>query len=474
MSAAIGASVRMYRQGLGDCFLVTFRQGMKQAQILIDCGVVLGAPKGQERTAEVVERLAEDCGGWLDVVVVTHEHWDHVSGFKTAREIFEEKIDIGEIWMAWTEDPEDRLAAAIRRERGERVKKLGAALRQWQAVAHEAVRPDDRDDWRSALARAATESLLDFFGPGDLSAKGDKTREALSFLKDHAAPKKYLSPGDEGSLPRVGGVRVYVLGPPRDREAIKKDLPSKRDPETYEEGMRLSASASFLAAAAATSGSEDGEDERYKPFDAFFRVSPEEAQTDHFFVSRYGFNAGSRTDAPDSAPIWRRIEEDWLALTSELALMLDSDTNNTSLVLAFELGEGGDVLLFAADAQVGNWMSWDSAEFDRDGIDAADLLSRTVFYKVGHHASHNATLREKGLERMKSRRLSAFIPVHQTTANKIGWSKMPFGPLLERLQEKCRHRIVRLDRGVDDEASQAFTRSIEEHDLFFEIKLGAK
>jgi len=37
--------------------------------------------------------------------------------------------------------------------------------------------------------------------------------------------------------------------------------------------------------------------------------------------------------------------------------MLQSATNNTSLVLAIEL-EDGDVMLFAGDAQVGNWLSW--------------------------------------------------------------------------------------------------------------------
>jgi hypothetical protein len=52
------------------------------------------------------------------------------------------------------------------------------------------------------------------------------------------------------------------------------------------------------------------------------------------------------------------------------------------------------VLLFAADAQRGNWISWSRKSF-KDGdvtITARDLLSRTVLYKVGHHGSHNATL----------------------------------------------------------------------------------
>ncbi|TIM05499.1 hypothetical protein [Mesorhizobium sp.] len=41
-----------------------------------------------------------------------------------------------------------------------------------------------------------------------------------------------------------------------------------------------------------------------------------------------------------------------------LALDMNDATNNASLVLAFELGKGGNVLLFAADAQRGNWLSW--------------------------------------------------------------------------------------------------------------------
>jgi hypothetical protein len=79
----------------------------------------------------------------------------------------------------------------------------------------------------------------------------------------------------------------------------------------------------------------------------------------------------------------------------QLALDMNDQTNNSSLVLAFELGKDGKVLLFAADAQRGNWISWAKKSFT-DGenaiITARDLLSRTVLYKVGHHGSHNATI----------------------------------------------------------------------------------
>jgi hypothetical protein len=482
MSAAIKATVRMYRQGLGDCFLLTFTQSDKITRILIDCGVVLGAPNGVAKTKEVVQQLAKDCDNKLDIVVATHEHWDHVSGFATARAEFEQ-IEIGHIWMAWTEDPKDPLAKSIRKQRGLRIKSLALAADKWKEAQKKAIRVDQREQAGTPPALSGANSLLDFFGPGPdpgaLGAKGDKTREALDFLKEHDAPKTYLNPGDEERIPRIKDVRVYVLGPPRDYEAIKKDSPSKREPETYEEGTGFSAAASFLAAAASVPASSSTpavvseDDERYQPFDGFYRISAHEAETNEFFKNRYGFSTGTNTDSPQTCPSWRRIEEDWLSATSELALMLDSDTNNTSLVLAFELGDGGDVLLFAADAQVGNWKSWADVEFARPGVTAADLLRRTAFYKVGHHASHNATLRDEGLELMKSRRLAAFIPVDQQTASNIGWKKMPFNPLLKRLQEKCRNRVVRLDKGVDKEASKAFTESVTDDPLFFEIELSS-
>jgi hypothetical protein len=480
MSASV--KVRMYRQGLGDCFLLRFTEGGSTKSVLIDCGVVIGSPNGEAKTNEVVEQLAKDCDKRLDVVVATHEHWDHVSGFGTAQALFKD-IKIGEIWMAWTENPKDKLANSIRKDRGLRIKKLAAALTLWEEKSKLATTPDSSLAARRTQTIAGVHSLLDFFGPGDLGAKGDKTRAALNFLKEHKAPKKYLNPGDEEKVPGIDGVRVYVLGPPRDYAAIKKDLPSTSDPETYEENQRLSAAAAFLAGAdAATAAAAAADptapdaaaaaDEAYQPFDSFYRIKMSEAQTqsDPFFRDRYGFDAGKPTDSANGKPSWRRIDDDWLSVTSELALMLDSDTNNTSLVLAFELGDKGDVLLFAADAQVGNWLSWDDARFERENITAETLLKRTVFYKVGHHASHNATLRDKGLERMTSRKLSAFIPVVATTASKIGWKKMPFTPLLDRLRERCRNRIVRMDKGVDADASAAFEKSIERDDLFFEVE----
>jgi hypothetical protein len=176
-----------------------------------------------------------------------------------------------------------------------------------------------------------------------------------------------------------------------------------------------------------------------------------------FFQQQYWTPA----DATDN---WRQIDIDWLEGSTELALQLDSLTNNTSLVLAIELPDG-DVLLFAADAQVGNWLSWQGLEWEIGGkkVTGPDLLKRTIFYKVGHHGSHNATLREKGLEQMEKLRV-AMLPVDQAMAKKKHWDQMPLDELVSELNKKAKGVVLRVDQPMPTTQEQ-----VVEDRLFFEV-----
>jgi hypothetical protein len=417
--------VRMYRQGLGDCFLLTCSDdGSDESHLLIDCGVLKGTPDAGQRMEAVAQSVHDTTGGHLDRLVVTHEHWDHLSGFLQAQAIFD-AVEVGEVWVAWTEDPDDELANELRRRKQKRLNGLIAAAKLAEGKAAEQL-----------------EALLGF--EGDLGAAGRQTTaKALEWVKDRDAEVKFLRPGERlADLPGLPDIRVYVLGPPHDRRLIKRSDPSKRHPEVYELASSDSSPQGFLAAVEALAAEEQP---AAQPFDRFFRAE----------------EADARDVWPDYfAEEWRRIDNDWLGYAGPLALALDSDTNNTSLVLAFELSEGGDVLLFPGDAQVGNWLSWETLEFQVNGstVKAQDLLERTVLYKVGHHGSHNATLREKGLELMASGELAAMIPVNRATAEKMEWL-MPFPPLLKRLVEKTHGRVIDAERGLDDakpyELSQA-------------------
>jgi hypothetical protein len=215
------------------------------------------------------------------------------------------------------------------------------------------------------------------------------------------------------------------------------------------------------------------------PFDKVFRVSAESARQDPFFQERY-YGAAGKEDLA-----WRRIDEDWLGSAGRLALQLDSNTNNTSLVLAIELVPSGKVLLFPGDAQAGNWRSWHTLKWKvgHSAVTAADLLRRTVLYKVGHHASHNATLRGQGLELMEDPDLVAMIPVDEKMAHRPkgsspnGWN-MPFPPLLRRLQAKTGGRVLRVDQGlpkrpakVPPDEWKSFENRCRAADLYLEITI---
>jgi hypothetical protein len=227
---------------------------------------------------------------------------------------------------------------------------------------------------------------------------------------------------------------VYVLGPPKDAEAMRRTAPTKV--EGYGIGdPPIGLADAFLAAF-------DPADERAQPFAKGMRhrlVGLKARKPRGAIGDRTGLQMYYHEDLR-----WRNIDDAWLATGERLALQLDNATNNTSLVLAFEL-EGKDVLLFVGDAQAGNWRSWEACHWQvkettseiRD-VTSADLLKRTVFYKVGHHGSHNATLRDKGLELMKSDHLAALIPVDTQVAHEVkGWEHMPLPAIRKRLEEKC-------------------------------------
>ena len=467
---ATGVKVRMYRQGLGDCFLLAFPTGgARPFYMLIDCGVLVGTPDAEERMRKVAASLRDSTGGRIDLLVATHQHWDHLSGFEQAREIFDQ-IEVGEVWVAWTEDPDDPLARRLRARRETAVRALWAAARSLRMSGGE--------------PQAETlESVLELFGEMGIDGRPSGLQRALQYVLGRGNPPRYRTPGEPSlGLPGVAGPRVYVLGPPQDEELLLRSDPSRRSSEVYERRLALDPETAFFAAALAAEGAPSPGDEELRnlsfPFDKVYRVPPRDAKGKKFFQSHYF--GGKGTAAKDIT--WRRIDVAWLAAANNLALQLDSDTNNTSLALAIELTPGGKVLLFPGDAQVGNWRSWHRPK-PRWTVTAADLLRRTVLYKVGHHGSHNATLRKDGLELMEHPELVAMVPVDEAMAhrpkggNPQGWD-MPFYPLLDWLHQKTGGRILRADLGLPrpddlDRISRAdrdgFQQRCVQTDLYLEI-----
>lgn len=446
------ARVRMYRHGLGDCFLLSFpRAGSTPVQILIDCGALARDAAHMTRLVESIRDTlrAEGDGNRarLDVVVATHEHKDHLSGFNQARDVFSDDIEIGSVWLGWTENLSKNEVKKIKEARKKAAAKLWAALASPLALG-------------AGEALGSLGALLEFSRDDDDTPKG-RIADALEYLKlrgKDAGDLRYLEPGSEPfGLDGVDGVRVYVLGPPRDPILLKSSEVTEqmtRDGTIYHLAATGELGVEALGAAiSAAAGLAGPEEDRYYPFASEHRIAPKVPDPaspgrlmDNPYYECIRPFLEAAYDRSDQA--WRRIDHDWASALGQLALDLDNDTNNTSLVLAFEFAKGREVLLFVGDAQVGNWQSWAKVEFKVDGKDkpvkAHDLLARTVFYKVGHHCSHNATLKKGGLELMDRDDLVAFIPLDQETAKKQGkhgWD-MPAKPLFKELRKRTGGRVV--------------------------------
>lgn len=408
--------VRCYGGLLGDCFLIRVpRAGMADLSMLIDFGVLQNMRDGEARLPSIADDIRRETGGHLDIVVITHRHWDHVCGFGKAPQFAD---SIGELWMSWVENPDDAQGKRI----AGHLDSAEAALAAFADTTRAALGAGE-----ACAELLAVEDALSFTGSGK---RGPLTTVgAIEAVRAKVATRQYFEPGQSIAIPGTG-VKAYVLGPPRDEGRLGSQDPSADKHEVYP-----------LAAALATNGCPEME---AAPFDLgrgrpFPPASGSADEDDAWLAARY-----------DGEP-WRRVD----ALGAEaLALNFDTIVNNTSLVLAFELEPDGDVLLFAADAQVGNWLSWREIAWPH-GVDAGEteaLLARTVFYKVGHHGSINATAREGGLEAMTSGRLSAFIPVVETfaRAKKPRPWDMPHGAMRERLEEMTEGRVMRGDAPLPD------------------------
>ncbi len=345
---------------------------------------------------------------------------------------------------------------------------------------------------KKALEKAAAKGILDahpgfraqadFLGVtlGARRDDGDKgpadMDTAMAFARGLCPPDKirYFEPGDVFRLPETD-FHGYVLGPPLPNNAsadgkkyielladgtkgvmysygplgmkVDEGKPGGAKAFALSDDHSLPALASSLLAADTLD--RDG-DEGFCPFAPEIRLDWDHAMASPFFRDHYG-----KTKKRGEEGAWRRVDLDWLAGAANLALRAGEYTNNVSLVLAFDMPDSEKLLLFPGDAQVGNWLSWhtiDSWHFRDTAMPAKppaanneenkkqtlmeNLLSRVVFYKVGHHASHNATIQDKGLEAM-SDDLVAYIPVSVPVAQDLmGYCPMPFYPVVRALQRK--------------------------------------
>jgi beta-lactamase superfamily II metal-dependent hydrolase len=320
--------VRMYRVGFGDCFLVSVPTRSGHDHILVDCGVHFN---GDIKTMEsCIDDIAKETDRKLAIVIASHAHQDHISGFGAFLKKWEE-FQVKEVWLPWLEDQSNARAKKLRNKRVA----LAESLRSHFAAS----KPDPvvQDIIVNATGRSLT---------GAAAGSNAVAMELLtSGFHDKDTKVRYLTAGEE--LKNAGGIRALtarILAPSEDESFL-----GRLDPPKSERFMRM---------VGGTPRMEGG----IAPFADYWKL-PDGASK------------------PLTEKETKELQNTLAMPMSELAFALDKALNNTSLVVAFRFGD--QVLLFPGDAQWGNWDSWIE--------NGKDLLENVTFYKVAHHGSHNAT-----------------------------------------------------------------------------------
>jgi beta-lactamase superfamily II metal-dependent hydrolase len=392
----------MYNVGFGDCFLLRVpAPGGGIKNMLVDCGYHSHG-KGPFTDAKLVEQIQEHLNGQpLSVVVATHRHQDHISGFGQS---LWKKIPVEEVWLPFTAHAEaardePALAAweALRASVSSLVDDQGRLVPALAGTLP-AVSKDQLEELESCLWNARTnadgmENLLQ----GMKRADGGPARRRFLPPKGRDVPWQFESE----ALP---GVKVHVLGPTRDPE--------------HRRGLAVPVDWAMLGRAAAATAGAPG------PFGPEWRMAK--------LPPRLPFTKASLETI-------RKFNDGLFHAASAV----DSFVNGESVVLLLEVGAAR--LLLAGDAEVGAW----TKILEDDAARA--LASSLTFFKVAHHGSRNATplpfVREN---------LNARTPVMISTQEGAGPFRrgIPLTALLEELA-KCGAPTARSDRPQEARSFEA-------------------
>lgn len=356
-------TIRMYNVGFGDCFLLTFTYAKQERYVLIDYGST-AAPKNARAKymVEIARDIEERCKGQLDILVETHRHRDHISGFTTEGEATGKiiaSLQPHHIVQPWTEDPEAKpnamTATTLTQKDGRPNEKeltshfLGSLEDMHRVADH----IDQITRNKTLYAGSQTLNQLAFLGQNN--------------LKNLSAVKNLINMGKKGQTHYVNagmtlnallpGVKITVLGPPTLKQTETIRIQRSKDPDDFWQFRSFWASQRLTANAMARPGW------RGPRQSVGGRLNTAHPPNMRWFIEQ------SRKAYADQ--------------TLEIVRDLDSVMNNTSVILLFEIGNRK--LLFPGDAQIENWA------YALKNKKWCDLLKDVNLYKVGHHGSLNAT-----------------------------------------------------------------------------------
>jgi hypothetical protein len=398
-----GIRIRMYRVGFGDFFLLSLKTPAGDLKhILIDCGVHAG---DIGTISDAVAHMATVTNNNLSLLIMTHRHADHISGFAKCKDVFSQ-FNVEQVWMSWFENPNDPVAVKYQN---------GMAMVAQQLTMALAARSSPGDRELKFMAENITGEPMALSDGG-----GGSNAVALKVLHGgfkNAAPVAYYKAGDPPTLPKDlldAGLTAQILGPPHDLDLIKQ-MDGKNE--------------EYLA------GNDPAVAAKIEPFDNVFRLKgsayPKEAFHD------YG-----RKDVEKAVS---EAQPDMLAARARQA---DNTLNNQSLVVLFSFN--GKQLLFAGDAQWGNWENFLYGSKVGVGPNkltdtSKKILASLDFYKVGHHGSTNATPKD-ALAAMREGVVAMVSTEPGCYGKPKSGTEVPRIPLLEAIEKQTDDQLARSDQ----------------------------
>lgn len=366
--------VRMYRIGFGDFFLVTVPTDTGPQHILIDCGVHAGNIGTMK---DCVQDLIKVTNRKLALVIATHYHADHLSGFASNSEEFA-KFEVGMVWITNRLDPDNKNAtkfkAQLRSLAGDLQFRLGLRAKG-----------QDENTEEGLATQRALFKVSDALGlePDDVQlgaakkeGSNDKALRLLTTGFANDPPVKYYQGKDTPEFPPSlkGSITAELLAP--------APIDSGGEFSTEDNNTEQ-----YLAAAAENGLPPD----TLRPFDKVWPATANDyAAAGVFSEYRAGGPPNTQGTATNMENLLKASQPDALLAAAD---KLDGTLNNQSLVILFTVNKRK--LLFVGDAQWSNWSYWlygKNVTGKDPGIreSAKEILGSVDFYKVGHHGSTNA------------------------------------------------------------------------------------
>ena len=419
-SGEVGIRVRMYRVGFGDCFLLTLPAGKSPVHVLIDCGVFKGTSQTGDigTLTDVVANIIQETGGRVGLLVVTHRHADHIAGFSRCRDQFK-GFSADAIWFPVWESEYDVKAKKFQED----LTSVASGLQSHFAASI-------RMGVETSAYRSAESMMFNATGV-EPDGKGGTASNATSLVmlkNDFGAKPAYYKANDTPTVPASlakAGLTARIFGPPPvDDIMLMKLMDLKKGVGQHLAGVPAGQAAKGFA-----------------PFDAGWTDEAGYSYPEEAFAE---FGPRPKTTEGDPEVARRALQDAIGRAQPEAALVaataLNQFLNNQSLVILFTFQ--GKNLLFAGDAQGGNWEHWlygtdtaVQAPSDELSAEAGAALAHLDLYKVGHHGSTNAT----PIPAVKAM-ADGVVALCSTEVNVYGdgakETDVPRGPLLDAIAAK--------------------------------------